>query len=60
MLPPVHVRDVMGALTLGRRKVLWRDESSPQEQLFVFPIQDDQSHDQVLILAQEFPYFMLG
>lgn len=43
----------MRPLTLDRWKVFRRNQSPPQEELFVFPIHHDHPHHQVLVLAQK-------
>jgi hypothetical protein len=53
MIPLVETCDIMRPLTLDRWKVFRRNQSPPQEELFVFPIHHDHPHQQVLVLAQE-------
>jgi hypothetical protein len=40
--------------------MLWGDQSSPEKQLLILPVQEDHPHDEILILAQQIPDLMLG
>ena len=60
ILSPVEVGHVMRTLALDGGQVLGRDQSAPQEQLFVLPIQDDQSHDEVLVFAKQLADLTMG
>ena len=50
----------MGALTLHGGEMLWWNQSSPEKQLLVLPVQEDHPHDEVLILTQEISDLVLG
>ena len=59
MVPPIQVRDVVRTLTMDRREVFRGNESSPQQQLLILPVQNDQAHDEILVLAEEFADLLL-
>ena len=53
LLPAIQIRDEVGALTLGRRNLAGRNQSTAQQTLLVITIQKDHPHDQVLHLPHE-------
>src|SRR5262245_25262013 len=57
---PVEVGHEMGALRLGAGDFARRDEAAAEEALFVFTVQEDHAHDEVLDLADEELHFRLG
>ena len=59
-MPLVKARHIMRSLTLCGGKMLWGNQSSPEKQLFVLPVQDDHPHDEVLIMTQEISDLVFG
>jgi hypothetical protein len=59
-MPLVKTRHIMRPLTLNGGEMLWGDQSSPEKQLLILPVQEDHPHDEILILAQQIPDLMLG
>ena len=53
ILATVEVRHKMGALTTCGRKLAGRNQALPQQQLLIFPIKNNDLHDQILILPEQ-------
>jgi len=52
-LAAIQSRDKIGPLAVGRWQVARRDEAAAQQALLVFAVEQDDLHDQILVLAQQ-------
>src|SRR5688572_14930942 len=52
-LAAIEISDEMRSLPVGGRQLAWGHEALTQQRLFVFPVKDNDLHDQILVLAKQ-------